>query len=58
MGRIYDRLVADFAKAPVFKDVDSIPLVAAMASRKATRRTTNNRAGELMGFRSRSKTPR
>ncbi len=26
MGRIYDRLVAEFGKARVFKDVDSIPL--------------------------------
>ena len=25
-GRIYDRLVAEFGKARVFKDVDSIPL--------------------------------
>ncbi len=25
-GRIYDRLVAEFGKAKVFKDVDSIPL--------------------------------
>lgn len=25
-GRIYDRLVAEFGKALVFKDVDSIPL--------------------------------
>ncbi len=25
-GRLYDRLVAEFAKAQVFKDVDSIPL--------------------------------
>jgi Tol biopolymer transport system component len=26
VGRIYDRLIADFGKARVFKDVDSIPL--------------------------------
>ena len=26
MGRIYDRLVSEFGKARVFKDVDSIPL--------------------------------
>ena len=25
-GRVYDRLVGDFGKAPIFKDVDSIPL--------------------------------
>jgi hypothetical protein len=25
-GRLYDRLVAEFGKAQVFKDVDSIPL--------------------------------